>query len=59
MWGSVSFLMFQQQSYMRECGRVGNYRLDSYRSKQRLEEKEKAIRKNNNNKHCTEIRRAY
>jgi len=30
---------------MRECGRAGNYRLDTYRSKQRLEEKKKAIRK--------------
>jgi len=50
--------MFQKQSYKRECGRAGNYRLDTYRSKQRLEEKKKAIRKNNNNKHCTETRRA-
>jgi len=37
--------MFQKQSYKRECGRAGNYRLDTYRSKQRLEEKKKAIRK--------------
>jgi len=43
---------------MGECGRAGNYLLDSYHSKQLLEEKEKAIRKNNSNKHCTEIRRA-
>jgi len=46
--------MFQKHSYKRECGRAGNY----HRSKHRLEEKKKAIKKNNNNKHCTEIRRA-
>jgi len=41
--GERKFLMFQQQNFMRECGRAGNYHLDSYRSKQRLEEKLKAI----------------
>jgi len=36
--------MFQKQSYKQECGRAGNYRLDTYRSKQHLEEKKKTIR---------------